>query len=189
MTVFVNTNAQTTATTTDGRKVILNNDGTWKDDEPKSSTTKTFECPDLIESTTDKVTGDVTTGVKESIVVSKDGKNGLGLYAFKARTGIILIVTAISADAGGCIEDNGKMNILFRDGTRLELINQGKFNCDAKFTLFFGGVAGHKKELEMFRTRGIETMRVWTSKSYVEEDFSEESSKTLMKSIDCLSLK
>ena len=36
------------------------------------------------------------------------------------------------------------------------------------------------------RLKEIETMRVWTSKSYVEKDFSSEQSKQLMKTVDCL---
>jgi len=78
------------------------------------------------------------------------------------------------------------MNVLFRDGSRIELINDGKFNCDAKFTQYFGGVFGKKKELEMFRTKEVETIRIWTSKSYVEEDFTSEQSKQLLHTVDCL---
>lgn len=78
------------------------------------------------------------------------------------------------------------MNILFRDGTRLELINDGKFNCEAKFTQYFGGSFGKKKQLDMLRAKEIETMRIWTSKSYVENDFSTDQSKQLIKTIECL---
>jgi len=91
--------------------------------------------------------------------------------------------------AGSCIDDTDKMNILFRDRSRFELVNNGKFNCESAFTLYFGGVFGKKKELEQLRTKEIEKMRIWTSKSYVEEEFTPENSKAFMKSLDCLATK
>ena len=183
----VTTFGQIEATTKEGKKVILNPDGTWKYDETKYESKTSFECVDLITNSTDKVTGKVTRGSKESLIVSKDGKNGFGFYLFEGSNSIVVSATVVGA--GGCIDDTDKMNILFRDGTRLELINNTKFNCDGNFTLYFGGVFGKKKELEQLRTKEIETMRIWTSKSYVEEDFTPENSKAFMKSLDCLATK
>ncbi len=178
---------QIEATTKEGKKVILNPDGTWKYDETIKESKTSFECDDLIANSTDKVTGKTTRGSKESLLVSKDGKNGFGFYLFEGSNSIILSATVVGA--GGCIDDTNKMNILFRDGSRLELVNNGKFNCESNFTLYFGGVFGKKKELEQLRTKEIETMRIWTSKSYVEEDFAPEQSKAFMKSLDCLATK
>jgi len=178
---------QIEATTKDSKKVILNSDGTWKYDETIKEIKTSFECDELVVNETDKVTGKVTRGSKESILVSKDGKNGFGFYIFEGSNSIILSATVVGA--GGCIDDTNKMNILFRDGTRLELINNTKFNCDGNFVLYFGGVFGKKKELEQLKTKEIETMRVRTSKSYVEEDFTPENSKTFMKTLECLANK
>ena len=179
--------AQTEATTKDGKKVILNEDGTWKfDTTVVVEKTVNMECSELISTETDKMTGKSSTASKETLIISDDGgKNGFGIFLMNSSSGsIIFSIQAVGA--GGCIDDDNKMNILFRDGTRLELVNNGKFNCKAKFTLYFGGSFGNKKELEMLRTKEIETMRIWTSKSYVEKDFSSEQSKQLMQTIDCL---
>lgn len=162
--------AQTQATTTDGKKVTLNEDGTWKYVEEVKQVTSSennSDCSAYIATEVDKVTG------KTSVI-----------YILKESNSIIFSIQAVGA--GRCIDDN-KMNVLFRDGTRLELINDGKFNCDANYTQYFGGAFGKKKELEMFRTKEIETMRIWTSKSYVEENFTSEQSKELMNVVDCLS--
>lgn len=181
--------AQIKGSTDDGKRILLNPDGTWKyDDTAKTAPAGSYECADLIERRTDKVTGNVTTGVKESIIVSKDSKSGFGINVLRGKSGLIVIITAISPDAGGCIDDKNKTNILFRDGTRLELVNAGKFNCDSKFTLYFGGAFGMKREFDALKTKEIETMRVWTAKGYVEEDFTPENSKTLMKSLECVGL-
>ncbi len=178
--------AQTEATTNDGKKVILNEDGTWKYSEVTIAETKlSLECSDLISTKTDKMTGKSSTSSTETLIISDDGgKNGFGIYFMDLSGTIVFSIQAVGA--GSCIDDDNKMNVLFRDGTRLELINNAKFNCDAKFTLYFGGSFGKKKELEIFRTKEIETMRIWTSKSYVEKDFSSDQSKQFMKTIDCL---
>lgn len=182
----LSTFAQTEATTKEGKKVILNTDGTWGFVERTvNETTVSLDCADLITTETDKMTGRSTTASKEMLTISDDGgKTGFGIYIMDLKGTIVFSIQAVGA--GNCIDDDNKMNILFRDGTRIELINDGKFNCDAKFTLYFGGAFGKKKELEMFRAKKVETIRIWTSKSYVENDFSSDQSKQLMKTVDCL---
>ncbi|WP_028873703.1 hypothetical protein [Psychroserpens burtonensis] len=179
--------AQTEATTKDGKKVILNENGSWEYDENiKTEKSVTLDCSKLISTDTDKMTGKSSTSSKKVLMVSKNGgKNGFGIFLMKGSSGTIIISTQ-AVGAGGCIDDDDKMNVLFRDGTRMELVNNGKFNCKSKFTLYFGNSFGKKKELEMLRTKEIETMRIWTSKSYVEEDFTPEQGKELMQTIVCL---
>lgn len=181
-------NAQIKATTEEGKDVILNSDGTWEYIEQANSSSESLslECADLTKTDTDKMTGKSTTGAKETLIVSDDGgKTGFGIYVFKSQKSIIYSMQAVGA--GSCIDDEDKANILFRDGTRIELINDAKFNCDAKFTLYFGGIFGKKRELELLATKEIETMRIWTSKSYIEKDFTIEQSKKLMAITACLS--
>lgn len=178
--------AQTKATTEDGKKVILNQDGTWKyDDSKEVKDTVSFACSDLIATETDKMTGKTSVASKNTLIISEDGgKTGFGFFLMKGANSIIFSIQAVGA--GSCIDDENKMNVLFKDGTRLTLQNDGKFNCDAKFTLYFGGSFGKKKQLEMFRTKEVETIRIWTSKSYVEKDFSAEQSKQLKQTVNCL---
>ena len=150
-------------------------------------TNSSCNCDEYISRNVDKVTGNKSVSSKEMLIISKDGgKNGFGIFMMKVSKSIILNITAVGA--GSCIDDDAKMNILFRDGTRLQLTNDGKFNCDANYTQYFGNVFGKKKELEMFKTKEVETMRVWTTKSYVEEDFTPEQSKQLMNMFICLTM-
>ncbi|PVW14228.1 hypothetical protein [Marixanthomonas spongiae] len=182
--------AQINATTKEGKEVLLNEDGTWKYIEKRevSSDELNLECSELISTETDKMTGRSTTAAKETLIISEDGgKTGFGIYALNGSRYTILSIQA--AGAGSCIDDDDTINILFRDGSRLELTNNGKFNCDAKMTLFFGGTFGNKKDLKELSTKEIETMRVWTSKSYVEKDFSSDQSNKLMQTLKCLSEK
>jgi len=182
---------QIKATTEDGKKVVLSEDGTWKYEQTETETKvetaiENGNCDEYTMTTVDKVTGKSSVSSKGTIIVSKDGgKKGFGIIVLKSGKSVILSIQAVGA--GSCIDDDNKMNILFRDGTRLELRNDGKFNCKGNYTQYFGGSFGKKKQLEMLKTKEVEIMRVWTSKSYVEETFTEEQSDELMNTIRCLS--
>jgi hypothetical protein len=180
--------AQTGATTDNGERVILNTDGTWeyeKLDTSKVSEDR-YSCESLITTEVDKVSGVSTVAAKEILIVSKDGgTNGVAFYPFiSSSKNIIMSISAYGGSA--CIDDDAKMNVLFRDGSRIVLYNDAKFNCDRKFTLYFGGVFGKKKELNQLCEKEIETVRVWTSKGYVEETLDSDQSKELMSVLNCL---
>ncbi|PKA82356.1 hypothetical protein ATE92_0484 [Ulvibacter sp. MAR_2010_11] len=184
--------SQINATTLDGDKVLLNENGTWTyvENDTHDATENTelsSDCSSYISTETDKMTGKSSTGANEKLIISEDGgKTGFGILMLNSSSSKSLILSIQAVGAGSCVDDDNKINILFRDGSRLELVNDGKFNCDAKMTLYFGGVFGKKKQLEELAAKEIETMRVWTSKSYVERDFSSAQSKQFMKTISCL---
>ena len=72
------------------------------------------------------MTGKTSTSAKETLIISDDGgKNGFGIFIMKESNSIIFSIQAVGA--GSCIDDDNKMNVLFRDGTRLHLVNDGKF--------------------------------------------------------------
>lgn len=181
--------SQTIAITEDGKKVLLNKDGTWKYIDPpvtKNTTNDVTDCDNYIYTEVDKVTGTSTLVSKNKLIISTNGgKNGFGIIFMKVTSGVIAF-SIQAVGAGNCIDDENKMNVLFRDGTRLELKNDGKFNCDGKFTLYFLNLFDKKQELDMFKTKEIETMRVWTSKGHVEENFSPNQSKEFINIVNCL---
>lgn len=179
------------ATTDDGKKVLLKPDGTWEYVEQKSQENSTVQdsgdCSKYIVTETDEVSGKTYTSAAKTTVVSKDGgKKGFGIYPMLGGNGKSIIVSIQAVGAGNCIDDDDKINILFRDGSRMELVSEGKFNCDAKATLYFGGVFGKKKQLEELCTKEVKVMRVWTSDGYVEETFESEQSVELMNTMNCL---
>ena len=176
------------ATTESGKKVILLPDGTWKYAEVKKDTTKTnsSDCSNWTETKTDKVSGSTSTSAINTIVVSTDGgKKGFGIFMMNGSTGgLILVIQAVGA--GSCIDEGAKINILFDDGSRLELASDGDFNCKGKATVYFSGSFGKKKELNELKTKKISTMRVWTSDSYVEKDFTQDNKDEFFNVINCL---
>lgn len=177
--------AQTQATTQDGKNVLLKTDGTWELVKTTETETLPTECDAYISTEVDKVTGKSSTAARKSIVVSENGgKKGFGFFLMNSKNTLIMSITAVGAS--GCIEEDAKMNVLFTDGTRLELVNDGKFNCKSKFTLYFGGSFGGNSELKHFMNKEVEIMRIWTSKSYVEETFTQQQREDLKHTVNCL---
>jgi len=171
----------------DGKAIILNDDGTWRYDDSNSETIPSLDCSDLITTYLDKVTGFTGRASKEPIIVSKDLKNGFRFYLIEKNSIFVINLTVFGANS--CIDETNKMNILFRDGTRLEFINNADYNCDGKFYLFFGGLYGRIKLLEQLMTKEIEIMRIGTTQGSVDMDFTSENSLQFMKSLECLSSK
>jgi hypothetical protein len=181
--------AQIEATTKDGKVVILNDDGTWKhkeDSQAGSSLPADLDnCDNWIKVEEDKVTGEKMTTSKEGVIISDDGgKTGFGITWFLTTKSPSLSIIAVGA--GACVDTGAKINILFADGSRLELRNDRKFNCDGAAAVYFLGVFGKKNELNLLASKKIDTMRVWTSKSYVEKNFTEEQAVTFMKTASCM---
>jgi len=177
------------ATTENGKNVFLNDDGTWNyADTFKTETTylDPNDCSNWVRTEEDKVSGVSFTSMKEYLIVSKNGgKNGFGITLMLTdRNTIILSIKAVGA--GGCIDKGGKINILFTDGSRLELASDGDFNCKGNATIYFGSVFGKKKQLEELKTKKIDVMRVWTSNSYVQENFDDDQAEQFKNAINCL---
>lgn len=177
--------AQVPATTEDGKKVILNEDGTWLYDDGENTPAASYECENLIKIVTDKMTGKSTYGAESRIkVYNKDATNGFVIYVYEKSRSIVLNMYVVGASE--CIRKDSKILILFRNGKRLELVNNGDANCNSFFDLYFDGAYGKTRELKMFSKNEVESFRIWTAQGYVEEDFSNEESKHLMHLVDCL---
>jgi len=177
------------ATTDNGKKVILNSDGTWVYANTENKTQTNLDpndCSNWIKTEEDKVSGKSYTGMKDYLIVSKDGgKKGFGIDLLLSGKGsIIFSIKAVGA--GSCIDEGNKINILFTDGTRMELASEIDFNCKGNATVYFGDVFGKKSQLNELKTKKIDVMRVWTSDSYVEEKFEPEQSEHFINALNCL---
>ncbi len=123
---------QEIVTTKSGKKVILNSDGTWQFQEAKKQVaieSSTDDCSKYIQTTEDKMTGRKSTAGIRKIIVSTDaGKTGFGILLVGEEHGeLVLSIQAVGA--GHCIDKGDKINILFTDGSKLELENYADFNC------------------------------------------------------------
>jgi len=182
--------AQIEATTNDGKKILVFPDGTWKDKESKNDTTKVqhnvSDCNYWIATTTDKMTGESSTHSTKNLIVSNDGaKTGIVICLYKSK-GSSIIMYIYPYGAGSCIEESSKVNILFTDGSKLELNHDGKFNCKQTVYVGFGGIFGKGGKLDELKTKKIQTMRVWTSDGNVERDFTVDDQNEFLGVINCL---
>lgn len=176
------------ATTENGRKVLLKSDGTWiyQDSTNQQVKLDSSNCSNWIKTTEDRVSGTNFTTIKEYLVISEDGgKTGFGIDLIQSsKKSIIFTIKAVGAK--GCIDDNAKVNLLFTDGTRLEIETNSKFNCKGELTTYFGGVFGRSEELNDLSSKKIEIMRVWTSNGYVEQKFKDLHAEKFKNALNCL---
>jgi hypothetical protein len=177
------------AKTNSGKKVILNSDGTWKYIEENKITTdssKKSDCSNFIQTIEDKMDGEKTTYSKNLISVPNFNENKKFVLSLSLgpNNEIIFLIIAVGA---GCIEEKNKINILFTDGSRLQLFSNDEFNCKGETTLYFGGIFGRTKELQELKTKKIQTMRIATTDTYFEKDFTDENSNEFFQTINCLS--
>ncbi len=143
------------------------------------------DCPSIISNNVDKVTGKQSKSLTDPLLISQDEIKGIIINLYKSKKGeITFSITPVGAS--NCIEEGAKINILFRDQTRMELLSQNSFNCDGNVFVFMGGIFGRKKQWAELASKEIEIMRVWTSNGYVEESFESEESKLLAQAFTCL---
>jgi hypothetical protein len=88
---------------------------------------------------------------------------------------------------GSCVDDKARINILFTDGSRMEMYNDVDFNCDQIFSLNFLGMSGKKKQLQSLMTKNLDKVRISTSDGKsVSQIFDKSQSDKFRESIKCL---
>lgn len=236
---------------TDGRKVILNPDGTWRYETPKDSAAVTsksssvspgvvaaggaaavvtpavsgssaggtlgvsaaalsdstgnkpvdsvrnvvvvppkpkpplnLDCGYLV-SVQKEISGDKYTAVSKNIVFSEDSKTGFTI-SFRKTKSSPLIWNTVVMGTGQCFDIENKMTLVFKDGARLQIPNDGKANCDGYFKLLFGGEGGKEEIFELLKKNEIAGIRLFTTKGYVEQQFSEDNALRFKAAIGCM---
>lgn len=140
-----------------------------------------------IKDVTDRVSGLRSIGIPNYFMIGKR-REIKSLLAFIPSQNYIVFSCNISRRVR-CVDGGNQMNILFRNGTRIELMHSLKFNCSGNFVVAFGGPVGVSfgDELQQLSTKEIQTIRIWGINSYLQDDLSKEDSKKLMNAFQCLS--
>ncbi|KGO94869.1 hypothetical protein [Flavobacterium subsaxonicum] len=143
--------SQTEATTKEGKKVLLNSNGTWAYADG--------DCNTLTETKT-YAGGKVMSSAKEVISVSSDaGKTGITINIVKGTGALILNLGRIEREIF-CVSKNAPMSIEFTDGTKLAVKHMGDLNCNGNFSCFLGEQVGTDKELEILKTKKIKKVSI-----------------------------
>lgn len=179
--------AQIEATTADGKIIILNNDSTWRYKKvvKRDAVKVDFDCKNYIETKTDKVSGRTGTYSTKPVMITKDQKNGLAIQMLARKTGGFA-VSIVTVQSGVCIDEGSLTNILFRDGSRIELKNESSFNCDAGTSYWFGGPDGKEEEAKILQSVEIDIIRIRTTKGRIEETLTPQQSRQLMRTVYCM---
>ena len=181
--LFVQLNGQIEATTTNDKKVLLFEDGTWK--YVKTNRIHSIDCMQLTSIAEDTTAGGKYISSSGNVFVSKNGEKGFRISIKKIfneeYTGFYFKVIG-----GGCIGDNPMIEILFRDDTKSNFFADSKNNCENDVYVLLGGEYGREKYLEQIRKKEIKTIRIHTNNSYVQENFTVENSRELINILVCI---
>lgn len=147
------------------------------------SISATAQCDKLTISTYDKMTGRTTLSSADYIVLSKNKVDGVAIMFIKGQQSIVLSAKVFGPSP--CVDDKATMLILFTDGSKIELTNDGKFNCDRKWSKFFFN-SEKSSELRQLSEKTIEAIRVHTFKGSVTEDVSVDKANEIRETLNCI---
>lgn len=86
-----------------------------------------------------------------------------------------------------CFDKGSIVYILFRNGERMQIYCDLPFNCDGKFSIYFGNIYRKKKELKKLMEHPIEALKLVGFKgANVDQAFTEEDSEKLRRSFICM---
>lgn len=171
----------------DGKEVILNSTGTWKYVKvKKKAVLNPSDSNNWIITKTDDATGKNISISKNTLIISSDsGESGFGIFMMKESANSLILVIHV-VGAGSCIDKGDKINILFTDGSKMELPSESDFNCKGSAKVYFHGRFGKKDQLNQLKSKKIKTMRVWTRDTWLEKDFTLENQDEFLNVINCL---
>lgn len=170
---YYNLTSQTKATTENGKKVFLYNNGTWSEEIKDVN-----NCDNLIKKvTTTKTAGHMTIN---PIRVSNK-KNLLSIDLIKNEN-----VTVFNMKVEGdniCFNTKDIANFTFTDGETLKLpFSSSVGNCKGEFTLFFGIPFKNIEQLNSLKQQLLKTIELGEHHFNVNEY----ESKVLLNSLNCL---
>lgn len=147
-----------------------------------ASLTATAQCDSIVQVHSDKMTGK-QTNVTDYIIVSKDGIDGIGLMFMSSDRSVTMSAQVFGASP--CVDEKARMLILFTDGSRMTITNQGKFNCERRFSKFW--FSRTDQQLQELKVKRIEAIRVETYKGSVTEDVPPAQAELIANTVKCIS--
>ena len=180
--------AQVPATTDDGRKVILNEDGTWEyidnaeDEEITEEAEKECVCKyQFFINKKDEFSGTANRRLKPVKIATSDRGKRLDAYVGHQQTPESNVYTLYLSfyENLGCMNNSSFAAIKFEDGSMLKLQHEGALDC-ASPMLFKADVSSH---IDTFRRKKITTIRMQGTEYY--SDIPLEKSDYFMDAFNC----
>lgn len=193
--------AQIEATTESGKKVILNNDGTWSFKTESISPAMRFDKSDCKYETreVDDFSGQVKLRTKRIEIGRAKTKDRF--HASLARNGDynFFMIKSITADLGCMVSMKSSVQLKMADGEILEFIHIGDTDCSdgAPFRAFLveGELEGLKdselmqlqeETIRKLKSKPVNLIRVKGSEYYADIILDKEGEAFFMKNLPCL---
>lgn len=145
------------------------------------------DCDQTLTTETDTVVQEKIIRAQKNIIVSEDGgKTGFAIFVVLMDSTFIATIRTVGG--GGCVNEGDPVHFVFSDSSRLELNNMGKFNCEAKSSLYFNDHLNNLDVLETLAQKRLTTLTVWTRQKFVRRNLSEESASKIHHLLSCLIL-
>lgn len=190
--------SQIQATTSDGRKVTLNADGTWKyADTPAPTPAAVSDCK-YIKNEVDSFTGDAEKTLKPVEI----GKTNTGrkVFASLGKVGETAFVTfkANGIDLGCLSENRSKALLKFQDGKVREFTYRGKTDCgeDVSFLMLLITdelIKGAKEvgpvqaeTIGILKANALDQIRLRGTEFYTDIELSEEGKNYFTSYLSCI---
>jgi len=172
MLISISVFAQTEATTNDGRKVLLNDDGTytWVTTEKEESSNEDTEEEYFIGKHVDDMTDKVFYYSSKKLICQDKAKGeGFALsYDFDGKTDNTIKISGLSLKVVGldCVE-NTELLFLFDDDSKLSIKSWNDFNC--KGNAWYQLTSSQTNELGSKTIKKIRVQNGRNYKSYTHE--------------------
>jgi len=171
----------------DGKVATLLANGTWKyKDVTKESKPLDWKCEHLVMKITDPTTKKSFNALKHPIAVSNNGTGGISIDLYEISEGFY-IMKATSATVWNVTKYAG-MDIVFTDGTKMEVAHNGKPNQKGKIIKHLGPASGSygKGHFEQLTTKHVKSITLLCGSLKETQVFDENMSDQLFKALQCI---
>jgi protein TonB len=142
------------------------------------------DCDQTLTTEIDTVAQEKIIRARKNIIISEDGgKTGFAFLLL--LTDSTFIATIKTVGGGACVNEGDPIHFVFADSSRLELKNMGKFNCEAKSSLYFNNHFNNLNLLETLAQKKLARLTVWTKLKFVARNVSEESASEILQLLNC----
>lgn len=178
--------SQETLTRANGKKITVNENGTWSYAKGASQTDHN-DCAKYITTSVNSISGSINTTAINQLTLSKDnGKTGLSILLMNSKDNTTTIVSMKTIETN-CIIEKTKIAVVFSDGSSSQITSNGSYNCEGRSTLYFGGSFGSNENLQQLTTKDIDTLMLATEIGVISYKFTDKEAKVIKNTLSCLS--
>lgn len=125
---------------------------------------QTTDCKLFTVMQVDEVTGDTIHAAKKRVFLKDmETLQAMSFDVYKApKSSLIISIKTVGLKS--CIDEGNKINILFIDGTRMELQNHQDFNCEGEFAVYISDSFDNEEAVHLLSSKEIKTIRLHDSK-------------------------